>query len=110
MNRSMVVTLSILVALPVVNGFAADARSIGRVGVFNGQLQSGGYQGNATPTKPPILAPTLVFYKCHAEWKQCECYNAVDCGRMGQAGVCETGTYQDKPGEQPGGFCNMKAS
>lgn len=101
--KHSVLALGMFLALPVVDGFAADAGTSGRVGVFNGQLQSGGGTGNTTPTKPPVL--TQVFFDCSATSKLCRCKNAQDCGRMGQAGVCDGGFAEDGKG---GGMCFMK--
>lgn len=100
--KTAVVTTALLLVLPVVPVFAAEAGVSGRVGVFNGQLQSGGYAGNTTPSKPPVLTQA-VPYKCGLGI--CECRNASDCGRMGQAGVCAAGTFREENGK---GECAQK--
>lgn len=56
--------------------------------------------------QPPVLVQS-VPYSCSGELKQCECSNAADCGRMGQAGVCQSGSYQDNQ-TKSGGWCKMK--
>lgn len=107
MNRlkNSVLALGVFLALPVVNAFAADAGTAGWAGKLNNQLQSGGYQGNTTPTKPPVLTQATP-YTCNE--KTCLCNDAADCGRMGQAGICTAGTFAESPAGSGKGVCAKK--
>lgn len=61
--RATVAALGVFLALPVMQvlAAAADTGTNSRVGWFNNQLQSGGYQGNATTSKPPVLTQAVPF-------------------------------------------------
>ena len=98
-----VAAIGMFLALPVVHTFAIEQRSVSGFGrtVTGGVLQNGG-----TTTKPPVLVQP-VPYQCHTGLGQCDCSNAADCGRMGQAGVCKAGSYNDNQ-TKPGGWCQMK--
>lgn len=103
--KHSLLAVGIFLALPVVTAFAAEAGASARVGRFNNQLQSGGYQGNTTPTKPPVLTQATP-YTCNE--KTCSCNNASDCGRMGQAGVCKPGTFGEVSSLPGHGYCAKK--
>lgn len=105
--RTTVVTMGGFFALLIVQGFAADQRTVDRAGTPNNRLNPGTFQGGGVTTKPPVLAQP-VFYQCSGAVGQCDCSTAADCGRMGQAGVCKAGSYHDNESGKPGGWCSMK--
>lgn len=87
----------------------ALAQAVGVAGtpafVIGCELVPGGYQGNTTPTKPPVLTQATP-YTCNE--KTCLCNDAADCGRMGQAGVCTAGTFAESPAGSGKGVCAKK--
>src|SRR5689334_1295874 len=101
MNKLIVsaAAAGMFLALPMVQGLAADQRALTPAGTFNPGIG----QGGIIAPRPPVLTQPI-YFSC--EKGSCSCKNSVDCGEMGRLGVCKTGTFKEN--KTGGGSCTMK--